>query len=94
VRLIEWKGRGRSDPEEDHAFVLMVFEDLRGRLARRFIALHDAAQDPYDRDCWQDRVVNLRERVRGVDTSDADEVLACVEEWSEALEELDVFGPA
>lgn len=77
----------------DHAFALVMFEGLRHRLASRLVALHDAAPDPYDRGRWQERVVELRDQVRAVDTADADQVLACVEEWSQALDDLEVFGP-
>lgn len=79
--------------DADHAFALLVFDRLRHRLALRLVALHDAAQDPYDRDRWQERVIELRNRVRAVDTADAEQVLVCVEEWSQTLDDLEVFGP-
>ena len=45
-------------------------------------------------DRWQERVVGLRERMRTVDTADAERVPACVDEWSRLLENLGVFGSA
>lgn len=77
-----------SPYDADRAFVQMFFVELGQQLASRYVELHDQAADEQERLLWQDRVLELRERRRTVNSADNEELLRCIERWSEALDNL------
>lgn len=77
----------------DLALLRRTFTALGDELARRYVALHDAARNGYERQCWLDRVIDLRERRRAVEATDREALTRCIEEWSQALDGLRAIGP-
>jgi hypothetical protein len=72
-----------DDPLGDEPFTV-----LGRRLSARYVELHDRASDEYERRCWEERVIDLRERRRSVASDDVETRNRYVREWTALLADL------
>ncbi|CAL9371433.1 hypothetical protein SUDANB121_00880 [Nocardiopsis dassonvillei] len=77
----------------DLALLQGAFATVGDELARRYVALHDGAPDGYERQCWLERVIDLRECKRAVAATDPDALSRCIAEWSQVLDGLRRMDP-
>ncbi|MFD3686514.1 hypothetical protein ACFWTE_17035 [Nocardiopsis sp. NPDC058631] len=61
-------------------------------LAAHYVVLHDEASDEYERHCWLERVIDVREQKRAVAPTDRDALVRCIEAWTDALHGLRRIG--
>ncbi len=77
----------------DLSLLQRTFVAVGDELTGRYVALHDEARDEQEKQCWMDRVIDVRERKRSVAATDREALNRCIEEWSRTLEVLRSIAP-
>ncbi|MEU0492434.1 hypothetical protein ABZ249_24655 [Nocardiopsis sp. NPDC006139] len=77
----------------DLVLLQRTFLAVGDELAGRYVALHDGARDEHEKQCWLDRVIDVREQKRAVGATDREALSRCIGEWSETLEALRSLTP-